>query len=91
MSKENKGRSILLDSSLREDLRWWIQTDRKKALRLLGLMDAVIRDPFRGIGKPEPLRHQSGAVWSRRIDREHRLVYVVQSDSITFVQARYHY
>jgi toxin YoeB len=74
-----------------DDLRWWIETDRKTALRLLDLVDAVLRDAFVGIGKPEPLRAMSADVWSRRITQEHRLVYRVTSDRIGFLQARYQY
>ena len=74
-----------------DDLRWWIETDRKTALRLLGLVDAVLRDPFSGIGKPEPLRAMGASVWSRRITKEHRLVYRVTDARIDFLQGRYHY
>ena len=76
---------------VREDLRWWVKTDRKVGLRVLDLVEAVLRDPTRGIGKPEPLRYLGSGVWSRRITQEHRLVYVVQRDRIDFLQARYHY
>jgi toxin YoeB len=75
----------------REDLAYWIRTDRKSALRTLELVEAVISDPFDGIGKPEPLRHELAGCWSRRITQEHRLVYRVTADRIYFLQARYHY
>ena len=74
-----------------EDLRRWIETDRKTALRVLDLMTAILDDPFKGIGKPEPLRHDFAGSWSRRINQEHRIVYRVFDDRIEFVQARYHY
>jgi toxin YoeB len=74
-----------------DDLRWWAETDRKLALRVLDLVDAVLRDPFVGIGKPEPLRAMGSDVWSRRISQEHRLVYRVLTDRVDFLQARYHY
>jgi toxin YoeB len=74
-----------------EDLRRWIETDRKTALRVLDLMTAILDDPFKGIGKPEPLRHDFAGSWSRRINQEHRIVYRVFADRIEFVQARYHY
>jgi len=74
-----------------DDLRWWVETDRKRALRLLDLLDAVLRDPFAGIGKPEPLRAMGADVWSRRLTQEHRLVYRVTAERIDFLQARYHY
>ena len=75
----------------REDLRYWIKTDRKTALRAFDLVEAIIRDPFQGIGKPEPLRHLLSGAWSRRLTEEHRVVYVVTKDRIDFLQARYHY
>jgi toxin YoeB len=78
-------------SKFREDLVWWINTDRKTALRVLEIVEAVLADPFAGIGKPEPLRHEFAGCWSRRITREHRLVYRVTADRIDFLQARYHY
>ncbi len=74
-----------------DDLRRWIETDRKVALRVLDLMAAILADPFQGIGKPEPLRHDFAGCWSRRINQEHRIVYRVFADRIEFVQARYHY
>lgn len=75
----------------REDLRFWVDSERKVALRALDLVEAILRDPFRGIGKPEPLKYLAPGVWSRRLTREHRLVYLVRSDRIDFLQARYHY
>jgi toxin YoeB len=74
-----------------DDLRWWIETDRKLSLRLLDLVDAVLRDPFVGLGKPEPLRGMGADVWSRRLSHEHRLVYRVTAERIDFLQARRHY
>ena len=74
-----------------EDLRHWVEHDRKLALRTLDLIEAARRDPFQGIGKPEPLRNLGPDVWSRRITREDRLVYKVHAEYIDVVQARYHY
>jgi len=74
-----------------EDLRFWVDTNRKMALRVLDLMEAVLREPFAGVGKPEHLRHFGGNVWSRRINEADRLVYEVFEDRIEFLQARYHY
>lgn len=74
-----------------EDLRYWVKTDRKVALRILDLMDHVLRDPFKGIGKPEQLRHMGSNLWSRRITQEHRLVYLIDGEYVHFLQARYHY
>jgi toxin YoeB len=75
----------------REDLAWWVRNDRHAALKTLELIESVLADPFTGIGKPEPLRGEYAGCWSRRITREHRLVYRVTSDRIDFLQARYHY
>ena len=74
-----------------EDLTYWVKNDRKAALRVLELVDAILEDPFAGIGKPEPLRFTFTGCWSRRITQEHRLVYKVAESRIDFLQARYHY
>lgn len=74
-----------------EDLKYWVQTDRKTAIRIFSLIEATLRDPFTGIGKPEPLKYIGPNIWSRRISQEHRLVYWVRSERIDFLQARYHY
>lgn len=81
----------MLDKSFLEDLIYWVRTDRKRAPRTLKLVDAVLRDPFDGIGKPEPLRRELAGRWSRRIDSEHRLVYQVTDERVYFLAARYHY
>jgi toxin YoeB len=85
------GREGVFHPEFRQDLRYWIETDRKIAIRALELTEAVIRDPFAGIGKPEPLKYVLAGCWSRRITQEHRLVYRVGADRIDFLQARYHY
>lgn len=74
-----------------EDLRHWVATDRRVALKILDLVEAVLRDPFDGIGKPEPLKYEAEGAWSRRITQEHRLVYLVRQGRIDFLQARFHY
>ncbi|MER3481933.1 MAG: Txe/YoeB family addiction module toxin [Meiothermus sp.] len=74
-----------------EDLRDWVKNDRKTALRVFNLIEAVLRDPFDGLGKPQPLKHLGSNIWSRRITQEHRLVYQVSDEQISFLQARYHY
>jgi toxin YoeB len=74
-----------------EDLAWWVEEDRKKALRIIKLIKEVQRDPFTGTGKPEPLKHCLSGCWSRRIDKEHRLVYQVKEDKIRILACRYHY
>ena len=80
-----------MDANFLDDLRYWTETDRRLALRTLRLMEEVLRDPFDGAGKPEPLRGQLSGKWSRRIDQEHRLVYQVDANRVYFLAARYHY
>lgn len=75
----------------RAELKYWVKHDRKTALRVLSLVEAVIRDPFVGAGKPEPLRFLGPDTWSRRVTQEHRLVYLVRDNRIDFLQCRYHY
>jgi toxin YoeB len=75
----------------RQDLRYWVETDRRVALRAFELIEAVLREPFTGIGKPEPLKYVLAGCWSRRITQEHRLVYRVSEGRIDFLQARFHY
>jgi len=90
-SKSKNDRLSVFRPEFREDLKYWVNSDRKTALRILEIVEAVIRDPFSGIGKPEPLKYLGSGVWSRRITQEHRLVYVVREDIIEFIQCRYHY
>jgi toxin YoeB len=84
-------REAVFHPEFREDLRSWIETDRRVALRLLELVEAVLREPFTGMGKPEPLKHVLAGAWSRRITEEHRLVYLVRGHRVDFLQGRYHY
>lgn len=88
---KSKQRESVFQPEFREDLRYWVEVDRKTAMRAFDLIEAVMRDPFAGIGKPEPLKYLSPGVWSRRLTQEHRLVYLVRDDRIDFLQARYHY
>lgn len=90
MGSRGKYEAVLAPQFL-EDLRSWVETDRRIALRVLELMEAVLRDPFTGIGKPEPLKYILAGCWSRRITQEHRLVYRVAAGRIEFYQAKYHY
>ena len=89
--KRIQNRDAIFHPEFRADLRQWIAEDRALALRLMDLVEAVMRDPFQGVGKPEPLRHELRGCWSRRVTREHRLVYLVADDRVHFLQARYHY
>lgn len=84
-------RVAVFHPEFREDLRFWIETDRRVALRALNIVEAVLRDPFEGIGKPEPLKYLASGTWSRRLTQEHRIVYLVSNERIDFLQARYHY
>jgi len=84
-------RVAIFHPEFREDLRFWVANDRKVALRALDLVEAIVRDPFTGVGKPEPLKYLAAGAWSRRLTQEHRLVYFVTNDRIEFLQARYHY
>ena len=81
----------MFHTEFRQDLRFWMEADRKIALRILQLVEAVLKEPFAGIGKPEPLKYVLAGAWSRRITQEHRLVYKVSEARIDFLQARYHY
>jgi toxin YoeB len=84
-------REAVFHPEFRQDLRHWVETDRKVALRAFELIESILRDPFVGIGKPEPLRYVLAGCWSRRLTQEHRLVYRVSGARIDFLQARYHY
>jgi toxin YoeB len=84
-------RPAVFHPEFREDLQHWVAADRATALRILRLVEQVLRDPFAGIGKPEPLRFYMQGCWSRRITQEHRLVYLVRDDRVDFLMARYHY
>lgn len=91
MAEARHPRAAVFQTEFREDLRHWVETDRRVALRVLNLVEDVLRDPFQGIGKPEPLKYLAAGAWSRRVTQEHRLVYLVREDRIDFLQARYHY
>ena len=84
-------RETVFHDEFREDLAYWVSNDRKTALRVFELVEAVLRDPFTDVGKPEALKHLLAGAWSRRITQEHRLVYRVTATRIDFLQARYHY
>jgi toxin YoeB len=84
-------RDAVFHPEFREDLHFWVQTNRKVALRALALVEAILRDPFKGIGKPEALKYLPPGTWSRRLTEEHRIVYLVSEDRVDFLQARYHY
>jgi toxin YoeB len=87
----SKERLAVFQPEFIEDLRYWVKTDRSLALRAFGLIEAILSDPFTGIGKPEPLKYLAPGAWSRRLTQEHRIVYLVRDERIDFLQARYHY
>lgn len=87
----NTQRESVLEPEFRSDLQYWAEKDRKILLKIFELIEAVMRQPFDGNGKPEPLRPKSTGTWSRRITKEHRIVYKVSAEKINFLQAMYHY
>jgi toxin YoeB len=87
----NKSREAIFQPEFIEDLEYWVRNDRKTALRVIKLIEDILRDPYKGIGKPEPLKYLAPGTWSRRITQEHRIVYLVRERRINFLQARYHY
>jgi toxin YoeB len=84
-------RSIHFDSDAWEDFLFWLASDRKTARRITRLIGETQRDPFGGIGKPEPLKGELSGYGSRRIDDEHRLVYRANDTEVKILKARYHY
>jgi len=86
-----RNRDAFYDRAFLDDLQYWIKTDRKIAVRVIDIVLDVMKDPFRGIGKPEPLKYLGPGLWSRRLSLEHRIVYLVRDTRIDFLQARYHY
>jgi len=74
-----------------EDYNYWTINDKKKFKRLIKVIENIIRTPFQGIGKPEPLKNNLKGLWSRRLDIEHRIVYIVEDNKIVILQCRYHY
>lgn len=91
LTLSKKVRVAVFQPEFIEDLRFWVETDRKLAIRAFDLIEAILRDPFEGVGKTEPLKYLTPGAWSRRLTQEHRIVYLVRDDQIDFLQARYHY
>jgi toxin YoeB len=85
--------SLEFDPIAFEDFAWWIEQDRKKAMKIIKLIREIQRNPYSGIGDPEQLKHELVGCWSRRIDQEHRLVYQVLENEgkIRILACRYHY
>lgn len=84
-------RKIAFEKSAFEDFTYWAATDKKTHKRIAALILDILRQPFSGLGKPEPLRHELKGYWSRRIDREHRLVYRVDDELLVIASCQYHY
>lgn len=84
-------RDAIFQPEFMEDLRYWVKTDRRVALRAFDLIETILKNPFTGIGKPEPLKYLAPGAWSRRLTQEHRIVYLVKDDRIDLLQASYHY
>lgn len=82
---------LVFDPKALEQLRYWTETDRRKATKIVGVIEATLKSPFEGIGKPEPLKFELASCWSRRIDQEHRLVYKVEKGELVVLACRYHY
>ena len=80
---------LIVDPHFVEDLKFWVETEPKTGFKILTMVEHINRDPFKGIGKPEPLKGLDA--WSRRITQEHRLVYRVDAGRIHLLQCRYHY
>ena len=89
--KSQRERVAVFHPEFIDDLRYWAEQDRKIALKAFDLIETVMRQPFGGIGKPEPLKHLLAGACSRRLTQEHRIVYLVSETQIDFLQARYHY
>jgi len=81
---------VFVDESW-EDYLYWQQTDKKKLVRINTLLKDIARNPYQGLGKPEPLKHKYSGFWSRRIDEEHRLIYRCVNDEIQIVKCRFHF
>ncbi len=84
-------RELVFDANALEDLEWWIKSNPRIALKIISMIKEIERQPFDGIGKPEPLKHELSGCWSRRITAEDRIVYEVSKDRIRILQCRYHY
>lgn len=83
--------SLVPSKEFGEDFRWWISTDSKTTLKIVALIEDTLQDPFKGLGKPEPLRHVGSGIWSRRINDVDRFVYKVDDGKVKLLQCRYHY
>jgi toxin YoeB len=84
-------RKIVFEGNAFQDFAEWANMDKKTYQRIVELIKDILRQPFTGIGKPEPLKHELKGYWSRRINDEHRLVYKVSAEAVTIISCKYHY
>lgn len=82
---------ILISAEFDQDLSFWKKNDQKIVSKIRQLLSAILQNPYKGIGKPEPLKYKLSGCWSRRINREHRLIYRVINDELQLLACRYHY
>ena len=83
--------SIIFSKNAWEDYTSWLTEDKKMLRKINELLKDIQRNPYSGIGKPEPLKYDLAGLWSRRIDREHRLVYQVSGKEVLIYSCKYHY
>ena len=83
--------NLLFTDQSWDDYQYWIKNDKKQLKRINLLIKEIQRNPFEGVGKPEPLKHQLQGCWSRRIDQQHRLVYEVTDEQLRIIACRFHY
>ena len=91
MPKKQKLKNLELSSTALKDLAYWQRTDPKKVERIHALIEAILENHEAGIGKPERLKYDWEGLWSRRIDHTHRILYMVQGDTLFIAQMRFHY
>ncbi|MEI6332259.1 MAG: Txe/YoeB family addiction module toxin [Pseudanabaena sp. ELA645] len=84
-------RNIVFEPQAFQDFNNWAREDKKIYSKIVGLIDDILRNPFGGIGKPEPLKYELKGFWSRRITDEHRLVYRINEDAVIIVSCKFHY
>ncbi|NJO15534.1 MAG: Txe/YoeB family addiction module toxin [Thioploca sp.] len=84
-------RKIAFETHAFQDFTEWATSDKKRYRRIIHLITDILRHPYSGIGKPEPLKYELNGYWSRRIDDEHRLVYKVEEENIIIISCKYHY
>lgn len=84
-------REVVLGKQMLEDISYWSKTDLKLLKKIIELVTDTTQNPFGGLGKPEPLKHEWKGYWSKRINDEHRLIYSVTDKNVVFASARFHY